>query len=134
MSGVPVIVSDVVISLAAQEVTRRRYAAGAISTTSGSKGVFTAGAYTDTTITAAMQPLGDRTRSLLPEGIRLSAQYLMHTLADVHGDQPTMSGTAITQGDQIIYQGRVFQVYQDKRWYDHGQYRRFVLYSSTVEP
>lgn len=133
MSGVPIVVSDGVISLAAQNVTRRRYTAGAISTTAGSKGIFTAGTSSDTTIAASIGPLTDRTRSLLPEGIRLSGRYLMHTMADVQGDQPT-TGATITQSDQIIYQGRVFQVYEDKHWVDHGNYRRFVLYSSTVEP
>ena len=133
MSGVPVVVSDVVISLAAQTVVRRRYGAGAISTTSGSKGVFTPSAYTDTSIPASVGPITDRTRSLLPEGIRLTGRYAMHTVADVRGDQPTTS-SSIQQGDQIIYDGRTFQVYQDKHWVDHGAYRRFILYSATVEP
>ena len=87
MSGVPIVVSDGVISLAAQNVTRRRYTAGATSTTAGSKGIFTAGTSSDTTIAASIGPLTDRTRSLLPEGIRLSGRYLMHTMADVQGDQ-----------------------------------------------
>lgn len=135
MSGVPIIVSDVVASLAAQTVTRRRYTAGAISTATGTKGIFMPGTSSDTQIAASMGPIGDRTRSMLPEGIRLTARYMMHTLADVQGDQPTPSGSSsIVQGDQIIYQGRVYQVWQDRRWIDHGQYRRFVLYSSTVEP
>lgn len=133
MSGVPVIVSDVVTSLAAQECTRRRYGAGSISTTTGTKGIFTASTYTDTTISAVLGPVTGRTRSMLPEGIRLTARYLMHTLADVQGDQPT-TGPTIQQSDQIIYEGRVYQVWQDRRWVGHGQYRRFVLYSSTVEP
>jgi hypothetical protein len=135
MSGVPVIVSDVVTSLASQTVTRRRYTPGAISSTAGSKGIFTAGTSTDTVIAAAMQPLTGRMRAMLPEGIRLTARYLMHTLADVQGDQPSPSGsTTITQSDQIIYAGRVYQIWEDRQWVDHGQYRRFVLYSSTVEP
>lgn len=133
MSGVPVIVSDVVTSLAAQDVTRRRYPSGGISTTTGSKGVFTVGAYSDTTISAVIGPVTGRSRAMLPEGIRLTARYMMHTLADVQGDQPTTSA-AIQQSDQIIYDSRVYQVHQDKRWVGHGQYRRFVLYSSTVEP
>ena len=39
MAGVPVIVTDCVTSLATVEVKRVRYAAGAYSTTAGSKGV-----------------------------------------------------------------------------------------------
>lgn len=135
MSGIPIIVSDVVASLAAQTATRRRYAAGAISTAAGTKGIFTPGAYTDTSIAASMGPIDGRTRSMLPEGIRLTARYLMHTLADVQGDQPTPAGqSTMQQGDQIIFDGRLYQVWQDRRWTSHGQYRRFVLYSSTVEP
>jgi|GEM_PF-6564114 len=133
MSGVPVIVSDAVISLAVQDVTRRRYAAGAISTTTGSKGVFTVGAYTDTTIAASIGPISGRTRAMLPEGIRLSSRYMMHTLADVQGDQPTTT-SSIQQADQIVFDGRIYQVWQDRRWVGHGTYRRFVLYSATVEP
>lgn len=133
MSGVPVIVSDAVISLAVQDVTRRRFPAGAISTVAGSKGVFTVGAYTDTTIAASIGPISGRTRAMLPEGIRLSSRYMMHTLADVQGDQPTTT-SSIQQADQIIYDGRVYQVWQDRRWVGHGTYRRFVLYSATVEP
>lgn len=133
MSGVPVVVADAVISLAVQDVVRRRYPAGAISTTAGSKGVFTVGSYTDTTISASLGPISGRTRSMLPEGIRLTSRYMMHTLADVQGDQPTTT-SSIQQGDQIIYDGRVYQVWQDRRWVGHGAYRRFVLYSATVEP
>jgi hypothetical protein len=133
MSGVPVIVADAVISLGVQDVTRRRWAAGAISTTSGSKGVFTNSTYTDTPIAASMGPLSGRQRSMLPEGIRLTARYMMHTIEDVQGDQPTTT-SSMQQGDQIIYQGRVYQVFEDRRWTGHGLYRRFILFSQTVEP
>lgn len=134
MSGVPVIVTDAVVSLAAQSVTRRRFAAGAYSTATGSKGVFAPGTSTDTTIAASVGPINDRTRQMLPEGIRLRAQYLMHTTADVRGDQPTASGTAITPADQIVYNSRTYTVFQDRRWVDHGQYRRFILLENTAEP
>lgn len=91
MSGIAIRVDDAVLSLAAQAVVRYRTAAGSYSTTSGSKGVFVPGASTSTTIVACVGPIDDRTRTLLPEGIRLRARYLMHTLADVRGDQPTAS-------------------------------------------
>ena len=134
MAGIPIVVADAVMSLASQAVTRRRFAAGAYSTTAGSKGVFVPGTGTDSTISVCIGPIDDRTRMLLPEGIRLHARYLMHTLADVRGDQPTVSGTSITQADAIIYNSRTYQVFQDRRWVDHGQYRRFVLVEQTAEP
>ena len=134
MSGVSIIVADCVASLASQAVTRVRYAAGAYSTTAGSKGVFVPGTTTQTTIAGCIGPIDDRTRMLLPEGIRLHARYMLHTLADVRGDQPTATGTSITQADDIIYNSRTYAVYQDRRWVDHGQYRRFVLVERTAEP
>lgn len=134
MSGIAITVSDGVLSLSAQAVTRIRRAAGAYSTTTGSKGVFAAGASTSTTISACIGPVDDRTRQLLPEGIRLRARFLMHTLADVRGDQPTASGTAITQADRITYNGQTYQVYQDRHWVGHGEYGRFLLLSQTAEP
>lgn len=134
MSGISIRVDDAVMSLAAQAVVRYRTAAGSYSTTSGSKGVFVPGASTSTTIVACVGPIDDRTRTLLPEGIRLRARYLMHTLADVRGDLPTASGTAIYQADRIGYNGRTYQVYQDRRWVDHGHYGRFVLVEETAEP
>jgi hypothetical protein len=134
MAGVPVIVTDCVTSLATVDVTRVRYAAGAYSTTAGSKGVFVAGTPTNTTIAAVIGPIDGRTRDLLPEGIRLRARYLCHTTADVRGDQPTASGTAITQADRIIFNGRTYQVYQDRDWVTLGVYNRSVLVEQTAEP
>jgi hypothetical protein len=134
MAGVPVIVSDCVTSLAAVDVTRIRYAAGAYSTTAGSKGVFVPGAATNTTIAAVIGPIDGRTRDLLPEGIRLRARYLCHTIADVRGDAPTVSGTAITQADRIVFNGRTYQVYQDRDWVTLGAYNRSVLVEQTAEP
>jgi len=134
MAGVPVIVTDCVTSLATVDVTRVRYSAGAYSTTAGSKGVFVAGTPTNTTIAAVIGPIDGRTRDLLPEGIRLRARYLCHTTADVRGDQPTASGTAITQADRIIFNGRTYQVYQDRDWVTLGVYNRSVLVEQTAEP
>lgn len=134
MAGVPVIVSDCVTSLAAVDVTRIRYAAGAYSTTAGSKGVFVAGTSTSSTISAVIGPIDGRTRDLLPEGIRLRARYLCHTTADVRGDQPTVSGTAITQADRIVFNGRTYQVYQDRDWVTLGAFQRSILVEQTAEP
>lgn len=134
MAGIPVIVSDCVTSLAAVDVTRIRYAVGAYSTTAGSKGVFVAGTPTSSTISAVIGPIDGRTRDLLPEGIRLRARYLCHTIADVRGDAPTISGTAITQADRIVFNGRTYQVYQDRDWVTLGQYNRSVLVEQTAEP
>lgn len=134
MAGVPVIVSDCVTSLAAVDVTRIRYAAGAYSTTPGSKGVFVAGTSTSSTISAVIGPIDGRTRDLLPEGIRLRARYLCHTIADVRGDQPTVSGTAITQADRIVFNGRTYQVYQDRDWVTLGAFQRSILVEQTAEP
>jgi len=127
-------VDDAVLSLASSAVVRYRAAAGAYSTTAGNKGVYVRGAETSTTIAGCMGPINDRTRQLLPEGIRLSARYMVHTLADVRGDQPTASGTAISTGDRIGYNGRTYQVWQDRNWVDHGNYKRFVLVEETAEP
>lgn len=134
MAGIPVVVTDCVTSLAAVDVTRVRYAAGAYSTAPGSKGVFVAGAPTSSTISAVIGPIDGRTRDLLPEGIRLRARYLCHTLDDLRGDQPTATGTAITQGDRVIFNGRTYQVYQDRDWVTLGQYQRSVLVEQTAEP
>lgn len=134
MAGIPVVVTDCVVSLAAVDVTRIRYAAGAYSTTAGSKGVFVAGAPTSTTISAVIGPIDGRTRDLLPEGIRLRARYLCHTLDDLRGDQPTATGTAITQADRVTFNGRTYQVYQDRDWVTLGGYQRSVLVDQTAEP
>lgn len=125
-----VIVADAVAGLADQAVTRRRFAAGAYSTATGTKGTFVQGATTDTTIAAVIRPVSDRTRQNLPEGIRLSARYTMHTLADVRGDEP---GTT-TQADRIVYNSRTYVVITDERNEGHGQYRRVFLAEATAEP
>jgi len=134
VAGVPVVVTDCVISLATVDVTRIRYAAGAYSTTAGSKGVFQAGASTTATISAVIGPIDGRTRDLLPEGIRLRARYLCHTTADLRGDQPTASGTAILQADRVVFNGRTYQVYQDRDWVTLGAFQRSVLVDQTAEP
>lgn len=126
-------VSDAVAALGTTSMTRRRFADGGYSTAAGSKGTFVPGASTDTTILGSVGPVSGRTRQMLPEGIRLSARYLLHTTADVRGDSPATSG-AITQADSIIFDGRTYQVYDDKAWTSHGQYRRLVLVDASAEP
>jgi len=131
--GVAVNVANVVQSLAATPVTRRRFAAGSYPQTGASRGQFVAGAATDTTIRAVMEPLDDRTRQLLPEGVRLRARYWLHSTADVRGDQPSTSGT-VTQADDIVFNGRTYTVWQDRDWVGHGSYTRCVLLERTAEP
>lgn len=126
-------VSNVVQSLAASPVTRRRFAAGSYPQAGATRGQFVAGASADTTIRAVMQPIDDRTRQLLPEGIRLRARYLLHTTADVRGDAPA-TGASITQADDVIYNGRTYTVWQDRDWATHGSYTRCVLLDRSAEP
>jgi len=124
----PVTVPLVVQSMAAQSVTRLRFAAA-----TNTKGQWSVAAPSSTTIAAQMQPLDDRTRSQLPEGVRLKAHYVMHTTADVRGDQPTVSGTPV-KGDQIVWSGRTYQVYQDRDWNGQGGYTRMILLDASAEP
>lgn len=125
----PITVPNVVNAQAAQNVTRLRYGAATLAVT----GVYTLPAPTSATIAAQMQPLDARTRSQLPEGIRLRARYVMHTTADVRGDQPTASGAPI-RGDVIQWQGRSYQVHQDRDWNGQGGYTRMILLDQSAEP
>lgn len=124
----PVRVQSTVAALAAQSVTRLRYGAATIA-----NGILSYAAPSQAAILAQMQPLDDRTRSQLPEGIRLRARYVMHTLADVRGDQPTVSGGPV-RGDQIIWSGRTYQVHQDRDWNGQGGYTRMILLDASAEP
>lgn len=124
----PVRVQSTVAALAAQSVTRLRFAAATIS-----NGILSYAAPQSTTILAQMQPLDDRTRSQLPEGIRLRARYVMHTLADVRGDQPTVTGNPV-RGDQIVWGTRTYQVHQDRDWDGQGGYTRMILLDASAEP
>jgi hypothetical protein len=128
----PVDVSDVVDALADQTVTRRRYAAGAYSTATGSKGVFVPGATTDTPIFVCIGPVTGRDKQDMSEGVRLRARYKLHTTADLRGDEP-MTGATATQADHVLYDGREYEVIQDRRWVGHGGYRRFILAETTAE-
>lgn len=125
----PVRVQSTVAALAAQQVTRLRYGAATLAAT----GVYTLPTPSSATITAQMQPLDDRTRAQLPEGIRLRARYVMHTTADVRGDQPTASGGPI-RGDVIQWHGRSYQVHQDRDWNGQGGYTRMILLDQSAEP
>jgi hypothetical protein len=125
----PISVAQVVIDQSAQTVTRTRYGAATLAST----GVWGRGTATTETITGQMQPLDDRTRQLLPEGVRLRARYVMHTTADVRGATPTASGTPVA-GDTITWQGRTYQVYQDRDWNGQGSYTRCILADASAEP
>jgi hypothetical protein len=96
-------------------------------------GAWVPGATTTATITGQMQPLDDRTRQLLPEGVRLRARYVMHTTADVRGAIPTATGNPVA-GDLITWQGRTYQVYQDRDWNGQGSYTRCILADASAEP
>lgn len=135
MTGVLVTVDDVVTGFAAQSVTRRRAAAGTYSQTGSTRGQYVAGATTDTTISAVMEPLDHRKRQMLPEGIRLTARFHMWTTADVIGDQPATTNSEQV-GDVIVFDSRTYQVYADQSWSGttHGQYKHFILVERTAEP
>lgn len=135
MADVLVTVDDIVEGFAAQSATRRRAAVGSYAQTGASRGQYTPGATTDTTINAVMQPLDHRTRQMLPEGIRLRGRYVMWTTADIIGDAPT-TGSTVQVGDVIVFDSRTYQPYADQSWggTDHGQYRKFVLLERTAEP
>jgi hypothetical protein len=125
----PITVAQVVEAQAAQAVTRTRFAAA----TMGAHGIWNTPSSTTLAIAAQMQPLDDRTRKLLPEGVRLTATYVMHTTADVRGAVPTVSGGPVN-GDTITWQGRVYQVWQDRDWNGQGSYTRCILYDASAEP
>lgn len=125
----PISVAQVVIDQSAQTVTRTRYGAA----TKSAMGAWVPGATTTATITGQMQPLDDRTRQLLPEGVRLRARYVMHTTADVRGATPTATGNPVA-GDLITWQGRTYQVYQDRDWNGQGSYTRCILADASAEP
>lgn len=124
----PVRVQSTVAALAAQQVTRLRYGAATFAS-----GIYTSPTPTSTTIAAQVQPLDDRTRAQLPEGIRLRARYVLHTLADVRGDQPTVSGNPV-RGDQIVWSGRTYQIHQDRDWNGQGGYTRLIMLDASAEP
>lgn len=126
-------VSGTVRRLAAQTVTRTRFAAGSYPQTGATRGQFVAGATSTASIAASVGPIDDRTRQSLPEGVRLKARYLLHTLADVRGDQPATSGSVL-QADRITYNSRVYVVWQDRDWVGHGSYTRCVLLDMSAEP
>lgn len=125
----PITVAQVVIAQSAQTVTRTRYGAATLP----ASGIWQRGTSTTATITAQMQPLDDRTRQLLPEGVRLRARYVMHTTADVRGATPTATGTPVG-GDTITWNGRIYQVYQDRDWNGQGSYTRCILADASAEP
>lgn len=91
--------------LGLRDVTRRRFAAGAVS---GATGRWVAGASTDTTIQMGVQPMGDRELATLPEGERVGQVLKGYTTADVR----TLDNQAspVQAADHVVIDAVVYEV------------------------
>lgn len=92
-----------------------------------------AGAGSDFQVTGSLQPMG-REAQYLPEGIREKAQYRLYLAVG----QPTLRSVDIGSyrgGDQILHEGRYYQVWQDRDYSLHATGRphhRYILLLVTA--
>jgi hypothetical protein len=93
------------VILGLRDVTRRRFAAGAVN---GTTGRWVAGASSDTTIQMSVQPMGDRELSTLPEGERVGQVLKGYTTADIR----TLDDKAspVQAADRVVIDSLVYEV------------------------
>ncbi|MFU8806540.1 MAG: hypothetical protein ACNA8W_22205 [Bradymonadaceae bacterium] len=93
--------------LGAENITRIRR-----GETRGSDGRSVIAVLNSTTIQASVQPLTDRQREVLPEGIRTRVEKRLYSKSDFRtADQLTG-----TPSDYVLYNGETFEVVAVKRW------------------
>lgn len=85
-------------------------------------GVFTAGATTQLTLTAMVQPVSGRDLLRLPEGLRTRELVAVFTPTALR----TTDEHAGTPADRFTWQGRTYEVQLVEEWSHLGGYRRAV--------
>jgi hypothetical protein len=111
-------VSDVVDSIEfTQAVTVNRVAPGSYV-----DGLWVDGANSATAISAAVQPLSDRDRQALPEGIRTMELLKLYTTFQLR----TADEKAGLSADDIVFQGDTYKVVALTNWTSNGYVRAYV--------
>jgi len=95
-------------------ITLRRPAPGSYV-----EGRWVEGAYTDSTITASIQPLKGEDMESLPEGRRDSEAYKMYTSTLVKTVQEAGSNQ---NADRVIFFGKEFEVHQVNEWQNNSNF------------
>lgn len=95
-------------------ITLRRPSAGTYV-----NGVWVEGAFTDTTITASIQPLKGEDMEELPEARRESEGYKMYTSTQVRTVQEAGSDQ---NADRVVFNGKEYEVHQVNPWQNNSNF------------
>lgn len=115
------------IILGERDVTRRRYAVGS----RGGDGRWTAGASTDTTIRASVQPANGHDIQTLPEGERSKDTRKVYTETAL---RTTAQGDDL-RGDDLVIDGIVYEVRSVAREHSTlAHYKAIVVAVQESEP
>lgn len=95
------------ILLGAETVTRQRF-----EVSRGEDGRTTKTLVDETSVRASVQPLDDRQRAALPEGVRQSVDLRLFSKAEFR----TTNQYTNTPADRVVIDGEVFRVIQVKEW------------------
>lgn len=105
-------------------ITLRRPSAGSYV-----NGRWVEGSYTDSTITASIQPLKGEDMESLPEGRRDSEAYKMYTSTLVKTVQEAGSNQ---NADRVIFFGKEFEVHQVNEWQNNSNFNIVNHYKYLV--
>ena len=77
------------------------------------------GSYTNSTITASIQPLNGKEMQSLPEARRLSESFKMYTETQIRTVEEAGSDQ---NADRVIFDGNEYEVHQVKPWQNNSNF------------
>ena len=95
-------------------ITLRRPSAGSYV-----NGIWVEGSYTDSTITASIQPLTGEDMQELPEGRRLSEAFKMYTSTPVMTVQEAGSNQ---NADRVVFNSKEYEVHEVNPWQNNSNF------------
>lgn len=111
--------SSMIANFANSGVTRRRFDAPTLSTTTGR---FSTPTYTDAAIVASVQRPSGRQLRLLPEGQRADESLIAYTATSCR----TADVASQTLADHLLYEGVSYEVQAVSNWQAHGNFYQLV--------